>query len=74
MIIPKDTTKAGIVIEFKKALNDKAESLEEAADRALDQIDQKNYVQMLSTRGIKKIFCYGIAIKGKNVFVKVKSV
>ena len=69
MIIPKDTTKLGIVIEFKKTYSDEGETLEQAAAAALKQINDKQYVQELQTRGIKEVLKLGIAFEGKKVLV-----
>ena len=73
MLVPRDLSKSGIVIEFKKALASQGESLENAADKALEQIEEKKYEQSLRAKGIQKIFCYGIGISGKNVLVKMTS-
>ena len=45
------------------------ETLESAAQRALEQITQKKYTQELIDRSIGKIIAYGIAFEGKNIFV-----
>jgi hypothetical protein len=50
MLIPKDTTKRGLIIEFKRTLP--KETLEIAADKALEQIRTKQYVHELKRRGI----------------------
>lgn len=46
--------------------------MEEAADHALKQIEDKRYDQFLLDRGIPKerIRKYGFAFKGKEVFIK----
>lgn len=66
MIIPKDPTKNGVIMEFKKVIQD---DLPGASQKALHQILQKNYVQELRSRHIEKIIAYGIAFEGKNVYV-----
>lgn len=65
MLIPRNLDALGIVMEFKKC--DPKESLEQGRQRALQQIQDKNYVQELRSRGIKKIIGYGIAFQGKNM-------
>lgn len=70
MLAPYDTSKPGIIIEFKKAKTRQKQSLEKAADTALEQIEAKKYAHTLEARGIKNILCYGIAIKAKSVFIK----
>ncbi len=69
MLIPKKEHQAGVVIEFKVARS--GESLENAAQKALDQIIEKKYVQELQNRfAVSSIFLYGIAFEGKNVLIK----
>ena len=70
MLIPKDPTKLGIVIEFKKAGALKKESLEEAAVDALAQIEQMKYTQELADRGITNVIQLGIAFQGKALCMK----
>ena len=70
MVIPKDPTQLGIVIEFKKVSTLKKETLEEAAEAALQQIEQKRYTQELADRGIQSIIQLGIAFQGKEVYMK----
>lgn len=70
MLIPFDTTKNGIIIEFKKVSSYAKETLESAVDKALQQIHDKNYAQELRTRGIKQIVELGIAFEGKKVCIK----
>jgi len=70
MIIPKKPNQLGIVLEFKKV--EPSESLELAANRALEQIKTKNYMQELKSRGIKKILLLGIAFQGKNLLLKAE--
>jgi hypothetical protein len=68
MIIPRDLSKKGIIIEFKKV--DEDEDLEKAVDNALKQIEEQTYKQELIDRGIMDIIELGIAFEGKNVLVK----
>jgi hypothetical protein len=67
MLVPKDVSKRGIVIEFKRV--EKKESLETAAAKALEQIKAKQYDQELKKRGITTITYFGIAFKGKEVLL-----
>jgi hypothetical protein len=69
MIIPKDVKKNGIIIEFKKVNKRKKETLNAAAENALDQIKCKNYKQELIELGVKNIIELGIAFEGKEVLV-----
>ncbi|GAA0179028.1 hypothetical protein SH2C18_19800 [Clostridium sediminicola] len=70
MIIPKDKSKIGIIIEFKKVDDYDNETLEIATDEALKQIKEKKYKQELLDLGIENIIELGIAFEGKEVFVK----
>ncbi len=67
LIAPKNPEHTGVVIEFKKAAN--SDKLEEAAEKALEQIISKNYVQQLKAKKVKTILAYGIAFSGKNLHV-----
>jgi SET domain-containing protein len=69
MIIPKDKKQLGIIIEFKK-VNKKRETLESAVDKALIQIEDKNYESELLNMGIKNILKIAIAFEGKKVMIK----
>ena len=70
MIIPHDSSKLGIIIEFKKVFKYRSETLELACDRALEQIQEKEYAHELLGRGITNILALGIAFQGKKVCVK----
>jgi hypothetical protein len=70
MIIPKDISSLGIVIEFKKLDPDDEETLEETADMALKQIKEKKYSTTLEARGVKNIKEIGIVFKGKELYIK----
>lgn len=69
-IFPKDTSKAGVLMEFKAA--DSEAQLEDKADEALRQIEEKQYDTEFEKRGISKVWKYGIAFCGKQVYVKMK--
>ncbi|MCX6581828.1 MAG: AAA family ATPase [Candidatus Aminicenantes bacterium] len=68
MIIPRDLSQWGIVMEFKKT--GKNESVKSAAKSALKQIKEKKYETELKERGIKKIKKLAVVFEGKNVTVK----
>lgn len=70
MIIPNDKSKKGIVIEFKKVNEYNKESLAEAVETALKQIDQKKYEAELKSIGISDILKLGIAFSGKEIEIK----
>ncbi|WP_341401992.1 PD-(D/E)XK nuclease domain-containing protein [Clostridium pasteurianum] len=69
MLIPKNISKLGIIIEFKK-INDFSDStIEEVTKEALDQIYDMNYRANLEEKNIKNILELAIVFKGKNVKV-----
>lgn len=70
MLIPKDSKKYGIIIEFKKVDLEGHESLESAVEKALQQINDKQYSTELRVRGINHIIELAIAFEGKKVLVK----
>ncbi|MEM7588753.1 MAG: AAA family ATPase [Myxococcota bacterium] len=65
---PKDPTKLGFVMEFKKGLRADG-TLQHAAHKALAQIQDKAYHIDLRQRGIKHIIAIGLAFRGKQVAV-----
>ncbi|AVK51413.1 AAA family ATPase [Clostridium sp. MF28] len=67
MIIPKDASKYGIVIEFKKIDEFLSDTIEEATKEALEQIENKKYAQELLSRGINNIIKLAIVFKNKEV-------
>ena len=71
MLIPKSSTKNGIIIQFKKVEHDEKETLETAVESALHQIEDKQYESELKGLGIATIFKYGIAFDGKEVLVRM---
>lgn len=69
MLIPHDSNKLGIVIEFKIVDVYENETLEEAARAALKQIEEKRYADEIKAKGINKVIAIGIAFSGKNVML-----
>ena len=67
MIIPKDTTKKAVIIEFKVSEDKEEESMKAAVEAALDQIEETNYSDELIYSDIKDIIKIGIAFCGKVV-------
>ena len=70
MLIPKDTTKIGIIIEFKVAENETDVAFEAATQDALEQIKNKNYKAELEARGITQIINLAIVFAGKRILVQ----
>lgn len=62
----------GIIIEFKVFDSKKEKTLEETADRALTQINEKKYDTELISEGISRdnIIHYGMAFRGKEALIK----
>jgi len=67
LIIPKDKSKKGIIIEFKKVDKYENETIDMALEAALKQIEDKKYETELISMGIEDIIKLGIAFKGKEV-------
>ena len=72
LIIPKEITKIGYVIEFKSVSQYHNETVDTALTAALSQIEEKKYESELRERGITHIKKLAIAFLGKDVFVKCK--
>ncbi|KKQ48258.1 MAG: hypothetical protein US69_C0029G0003 [candidate division TM6 bacterium GW2011_GWF2_38_10] len=68
-IVPKDRTKPGAVFEFKRKLKKDPRTLEQVAQEALEQIDERQYTLPLKKQGITRIAKVGIAFEGKEVEV-----
>lgn len=68
MLIPKEKSDPGIIIEFKKL--DNKETMSECANRALEQIKERNYAAQLVQHGIKRIVAFGIAQHKKKVLLR----
>lgn len=64
-IFPRDTAKNGVIMEFK--VTDRVEVLENAAQEAVKQIKEKEYVTEFEKRGIQQVLKYGIAFCGKQL-------
>ncbi len=70
MIVPRDPSQIGYVIEFKTVDKNNNETMESALKKALKQIEDKKYETELVDRGIKQIKKLAIAFSGKDVSVK----
>ncbi|WHN65017.1 AAA family ATPase [Cysteiniphilum sp. QT6929] len=61
----------GIVMEFKHAKEDNSQDVEMLAVKALEQIEQKNYITELKAQAqVKRILLLGMAFNHKQVIVK----
>lgn len=66
-IFPKEADKTGVIMEFKVAASEN--EMEEKAQEALQQIEDREYVAEFQKRGVKEIWKYGIAFCGKKIAV-----
>lgn len=55
MIIPKDTSKLAIIIEFKKIKESNIKTIEKGIEEALKQIEENQYERKLKIRNINNI-------------------
>ena len=69
-LIPKDTTKLGVIFEFKRYDIEDEETIEQTLDEALAQIEEKKYDTELKARGIKNIVKLGVVFNKKEVHIK----
>jgi hypothetical protein len=67
LIIPKDITKNGVILEFKAPKSSSKANLVKEAKLALQQIKQLKYAMRLEHLGVKKIISIGIAFAKKDV-------
>ena len=64
LIIPKDIHHSGIIMKLK--IKSEKETLKNAAQKALKQIEQKRYSEELKQRGIQNTIQIGIGFEGKE--------
>ena len=70
-MIPRESRYPGILMELKWKKNLSAEALEQLAEEALHQIDEKRYETEMKEEGAKEILRLGIAFSGKKVRIKM---
>lgn len=68
MKIEKKDGSVGIILEFKTVKEE--EKMEEMAEKALEQIEEKEYYLDMGKRGVPKILKYGIAFNNKRAVIK----
>jgi len=73
MIIPRDLSLTGYVIEFKTVDKEDNETVDTAVEAALAQIEEKKYETELIERGIENIKKLAVVFSGKDVYVKENS-
>lgn len=69
LLIPKDSSQIGLVLEFKKIDEEEGEDREKAMVSALAQIREKNYAAELRVEGVERIIGIGVVFEGKQIFV-----
>ncbi len=69
MLIPKNLSDNGVIIEFKKLSSYKKETLQSAAEAGLKQIEEMQYESELKALGVVTVRKYAIAFQGKDTFV-----
>ncbi|MBQ3514315.1 MAG: AAA family ATPase [Lachnospiraceae bacterium] len=71
MLEPRDKSKDAFILEFKVRDPEEEKSLSETVEKALAQIEEKQYEADLMARGIPKetIRKYGFAFEGKKVLI-----
>ncbi len=68
MLLPKDLTKQGIILEFKKVYEDKTP--EDTLEEALKQIETRQYEAELKAAGVVDILKLAVAFQGKKLWIK----
>ena len=66
-LMPKDVSMPGILIELKAEKGCSDQRLKELSQAALQQISDKKYDTDMRSKGVKRIFKYGVAFCGKSV-------
>ena len=72
VVTPKDPTKLGIILEFKRCDSEKA--LARDAKKALVQIGQMHYIAEQKAQGITQILLVGVSFHGKKIALKSKKI
>jgi hypothetical protein len=67
MLIPRNVSKPGIIIEFKRIKESISKTIDEGVKEALNQIEEKRYEIELQDRGVSDILKLAIVFKGKRV-------
>ena len=72
-MLPLDKKLPGILIELKVQKDCKEEKLDELAELALKQINDRQYHVEMSIHGVKEILQYGIVFSGKKASIRAES-
>ena len=71
-LFPREKSYPGIIVELKWGKNLSTERLDELAEEALVQMQEKDYDSEMKQEGIHNILKLGIAFSGKKVRVKTR--
>ena len=71
-MLPLDKKLPGILIELKAGADCREGRLEELAEAALEQINERRYPAEMHAQGVKEILQYGIAFSGKSACVRAR--
>lgn len=71
-MLPLHKKLPGILIELKAGKDCKEGQLEELAESALNQINDRQYCVEMNAQGVNEILKYGIAFSGKDVCIKAE--
>ncbi|MGL5085732.1 MAG: AAA family ATPase, partial [Clostridium sp.] len=69
-LIPKDINKPGLIMEFKSIKINSKDTLENAMDKAINQVNKKLYDTELKARGVNNIIKLALVFKGKEVLIR----
>ena len=72
-LLPLKKQLPGVLIELKAGKDCSGQKLDELADTALAQINDRQYSVEMTSQGVKSILKYGIAFSGKDVRVKAST-
>ena len=71
ILIPKDRSKQGIIMEFKKVRTGKhKQTPQQTLDSAMQQIKDKHYTAELESTGVRTILKIAVAFKGKQLWMR----
>ena len=73
-LLPRTNQYLGIIMELKWKKNLEKEALEQLAEEALHQIDDRRYDSEMKENKVKDILKFGIAFSGKKVMIKTKDI
>ena len=71
-LYPKDPKKQGYVIEFKRADADLNETLEDMAQKAMEQMTVKDYTSDIQAQGCSGVTLIAIAFQGKEHLMQIE--